>query len=421
MDRMTEALLKPAETSPAYDIDRIRADFPFLQQKIYGKPLVFLDTAASAQKPLSVIEAIGGAYTNDYANVHRGVYYLSQQSTQAFEDAREKLRAFINAREPREVIFVRGATEGINLVAQSYGRAFLKAGDEVILSAMEHHSNIVPWQMLRDQIGIVIKVAPMDERGNFLLSEYEKLLGPKTRFVAVTQVSNALGTVTPLADIIAKAHAVGARVLVDGCQAVPHAASDMQKLGADFYVFSGHKLYGPTGIGVLYGRAELLEAMPPYQGGGEMISSVTFEKTEYNVIPFKFEAGTPHIVGAIGLGFAVDYLTKVGLANIAAYETGLYTYAIGRIAEVEGLRVVGAADNRSSVISFVMDCAHPHDIGTILDREGVAIRVGHHCAQPVMDFMGVPATARASIGMYNTTQDIDALIAGLYKVRKILA
>jgi cysteine desulfurase/selenocysteine lyase len=418
---MRDVLLKPAETTPAFDVARVREDFPILSELIYGKPLTFLDTAASAQKPRQVIEAITQAYLKDYANVHRGVYYLSQRSTQAFEDAREKVKNFINAKTSREIIFTRGATEGINLVAQAYGRTFLKAGDEVIVSAMEHHSNIVPWQMLRDQIGIVLKVAPMDRKGNFLLAEYEKLLSAKTKMVAITQVSNALGTITPIEEIIVRAQGVGARVLVDGCQAVPHAPADVQKLKADFYVFSGHKLYGPTGIGVLYGRAELLEAMPPYQGGGEMISSVTFEKTEYGVIPHKFEAGTPHIVGAIGLGAAIDYVTGLGLSNIAAHEEAVYRYALDRVAGVKGLKLIGEAEKRASVISFVMDCAHPHDIGTILDREGIAVRVGHHCAQPVMDFMDVAATARASIGLYNTTDDIDALVRGLEKVRDILA
>lgn len=417
---MVEVLRKSEASVPAFDILRVRQDFPFLAQKIRGKPLTFLDTAASAQKPALVIETIRRHYELDYANVHRGVYYLSQQATQAFEDAREKVRAFLNARESREIIFVRGATEGINLVAQSYGRAFLKAGDEVIISAMEHHSNIVPWQMLRDQTGITLKIAPIDRKGNFLLKEYERLLSPRTKLVAITQVSNALGSVTPIQAIIDLAHAAGAKVLVDGCQAVPHSPTDVQKLNADFYVFSGHKLYGPTGIGVLYGRAEILETMPPYQGGGEMISSVTFEKTTYNVIPHRFEAGTPHIVGVIGLGAAIDYVNSLGLENIQAYEARVYAYALAELAGVPGLEIIGEAEHRSSAISFVMDCAHPHDIGTILDREGVAVRVGHHCAQPVMDFMDVPATARASIGLYNTTEDIDALVRGLHKTRDIL-
>lgn len=417
---MVEVLRKSEASVPALDILRVRQDFPFLAQKIRGKPLTFLDTAASAQKPALVIETIRRHYELDYANVHRGVYYLSQQATQAFEDAREKVRAFLNARESREIIFVRGATEGINLVAQSYGRAFLKAGDEIIISAMEHHSNIVPWQMLRDQIGITLKVAPIDRKGNFLLAEYEALLSPRTKLVAVTQVSNSLGSVTPIQAIIDLAHAAGAKVLVDGCQSVPHAPTDVQKLNADFYVFSGHKLYGPTGIGVLYGRAEILETMPPYQGGGEMISSVTFEKTEYNVIPHRFEAGTPHIVGVIGLGAAIDYVNSLGLENIQAHEAKVYDYALSELAKVPGLHLIGEAEHRSSAISFVMDGAHPHDIGTILDREGVAVRAGHHCAQPVMDFMDVPATARASIGVYNTTEDIDALVRGLHKTRDIL-
>ncbi len=417
---MTEAALKTPVVSSRLDIEAVRRDFPILDIQVRGKPLAFLDTAASAQKPRAVMDKMKHLMEEEYANVHRGVYYLSQQSTEAFEAAREKVRAFINAAESREVIFVRGATEGINLVAQTHGRTFLKAGDEVIISAAEHHSNIVPWQMLRDELGIVLKIAPIDRKGNFLFDEYKALLGPKTKLVSVAHVSNSLGTVLPVKDIIDTAHAAGAKVLVDGCQAIPHGHVDVQALDADFYVFSGHKLYGPTGIGVLYGKAELLEAMPPWQGGGEMISSVTFEKTEYNVIPHKFEAGTPHIIGVVGLGAAIDYVNGLGWDAITAHEADIYTYALAQMAQVEGVKVIGEAKARSCVISFVMDCAHPHDIGTILDREGVAIRAGHHCAQPVMDFMDVSATARASIGLYNNRADVDALIRGLAKVRSIL-
>ncbi len=404
-----------------YDVDRYRADFPIFNQEIYGKPLSFLDSGASSQKPQVVIDALREVYERDYANIHRGVYYLSQKTTQTFEDAREKVRALLGAALPQEIIFTRNGTEGINLVAQSYARTFLKAGDEIILSRMEHHSNIVPWQILRDQIGIVIKVAPIDRDGNFLLDEFAKLLTAKTKFVAMTQVSNSLGTITPIAEIIRLTHDAGARILVDGCQAVQHMPVDVQALDADFYVFTGHKLYGPSGIGVLYGKKELLDAMPPYQGGGDMIRSVTFEHTEWNDLPHKFEAGTPHIAGVIGLGAAIDYVNAIGLDAIAAHEHDIFRYAYDRVQDVPGLQIIGRAADHASLISFVMDCAHPHDIGTILDREGIAIRAGHHCAQPVMDFFDVPATARASFGLYTTTTEIDRLIDGLMKVRKIFA
>ncbi|MDA5192397.1 cysteine desulfurase [Govanella unica] len=411
----------PLTLRNSYDVERLRADFPVLQQQIHGKPFAFLDSAASAQKPQMVIDAEREVYERDYANIHRGVYYLSQKTTQTFEDAREKIRAFLGAAHAREIIFTRNATEGVNLVAQSYGRTFLKAGDEVVISHMEHHSNIVPWQILRDQIGIVIKVAPIDHDGNFLLEDYAKLLSDKTKFVSITQVSNSLGSITPIAEIIRLAHEVGAKVLVDGCQAVQHMPTDVQALDADFYVLTGHKLYGPTGIGVLYGKTALLDAMPPYQGGGDMIRSVTFEKTEWNDLPHKFEAGTPHITGVIGLGAAIDYVNAIGLDAIAAHEHELFTYGMERIQEIPGLSIIGKARNHASLISFVMDCAHPHDIGTILDHEGVAVRAGHHCAQPVMDFFDVPATARASFGLYSTKAEIDQMIAGLHKVRKIFA
>jgi len=412
----------PARKNPdagVFDARRAREDFPILKTAAHGKPLVFLDNAASAQKPRQVIDAVAHVYEAEYANIHRGVYELSERTTAAFEDAREKTRAFLNAREAREIVFVRGATEAINLVAQSFGRAFLKEGDEIVLSALEHHSNIVPWQILRDMTGVVLRVAPVNDAGEIELEAYEKLLNARTRLVAITHVSNAIGTVTPIREIIRLAHAKGVPVLVDGCQAVPHQKVDLQALDCDFYAFSGHKLYGPSGIGVLYGKAEHLEAMPPYQGGGDMIRSVTFEKTDFNVIPYKFEAGTPHIAGAIGLGAAIDYLEGLGLADIAAHEQALLQHATARLSQVEGLRIVGTAAEKSSILSFTLAAAHPHDIGTILDGEGIAIRTGHHCAQPLMDRFCVAATARASFGLYNTTEDADALAEGLRKVLEI--
>jgi len=415
---MTMAMT-PAADRPTIDVEKWRADFPIFRETVNGKPLTYLDSAASAQKPQLVIDRISRVYEREYANIHRGIYHLAQVATEAFEDAREKLRAFLNAASANEIVFVRNGTEAINLVAQSYGRGFLKAGDQIVLSRMEHHSNIVPWQILRDQIGIEIKVVPIDRDGNFLLDDFEKLLSSRTKLVAITHVSNALGTVTPIADIIARAHDAGAKVLVDGCQAVQHMPVDVQALDADFYVMTGHKLYGPSGIGALYAKESLLDAMPPYQGGGEMIEQVSFEKTTYNTPPHKFEAGTPNIAGAIGLGAAIDYVNGIGLDAIAAHERMVFDYAWQRLQEVPGLDIVGRATNHASLISFVMDCAHPHDIGTILDREGVAIRAGHHCAQPVMDFFDVAATARASFGLYNTREDVDALVQALLKVRDI--
>ncbi|RMF08120.1 MAG: cysteine desulfurase [Alphaproteobacteria bacterium] len=411
--------MTPAADRPTIDVEKWRADFPIFRETVNGKPLTYLDSAASAQKPQLVIDRISRVYEREYANIHRGIYHLAQVATEAFEDAREKLRAFLNAASANEIVFVRNGTEAINLVAQSYGRGFLKAGDQIVLSRMEHHSNIVPWQILRDQIGIEIKVVPIDRDGNFLLDDFEKLLSSRTKLVAITHVSNALGTVTPVADIIARAHDAGAKVLVDGCQAVQHMPVDVQALDADFYVMTGHKLYGPSGIGALYAKESLLDAMPPYQGGGEMIEQVSFEKTTYNTPPHKFEAGTPNIAGAIGLGAAIDYVNGIGLDAIAAHERMVFDYAWQRLQEVPGLDIVGRATNHASLISFVMDCAHPHDIGTILDREGVAIRAGHHCAQPVMDFFDVAATARASFGLYNTREDVDALVQALLKVRDI--
>ena len=405
--------------SAPYDVEAVRADFPILSRDIHGKPLVFLDSAASAQKPQAVIDAELNCYSAEYANIHRGVYYLSALATQNYEKAREKVARFINARSAREIVFTRGATEAINLVASSYGDRFLKAGDEVVISAIEHHSNIVPWQLLRDRRGIVLKVVPIDDSGAFRLDEYAKLLGPRTKLVAVAHISNALGTILPLPDIIRLAHDQGAQVLVDGCQAVPHARVDMQELDADFYAFSAHKLYGPSGIGALYGKAEILDSMPPYQGGGDMIRTVTFEKTEYADIPARFEAGTPNIAGAIGFGAAVDYVTALGLDRVEGHEQALLAYATDRLREVPGLTIYGTTPHKASIVSFTLDGAHPHDIGTILDEDGIAVRAGHHCAQPTMDRFGVAGTVRASFGLYNRFDEVDSLVAGLQRVREI--
>jgi cysteine desulfurase / selenocysteine lyase len=405
--------------SAPYDVERIRADFPILSRLVHGKPLVFLDTAASAQKPRPVLEAMRRCYEEEYANVHRGVYYLSERATQEFEAARSKVRAFLGAAEDREIIFTKGATDAINLVAASHGDRFLQPGDEIILSALEHHSNIVPWQLLRDRRGIVIKVVPVDDSGAFRFDAYEKLLSRRTRLVAVTHVANSIGSINPVPEIIRAAHAAGALVLIDGCQAVPHQRIDVRDLDADFYVFSGHKLYGPTGIGALYGKAALLEAMPPYQGGGDMIRSVTFEKTEYAAIPSKFEAGTPNIAGAIGLGAAVDYVEAIGIGAIERHEKALLAYGTERLGEIDGLRLIGTAPHKAGILSFTLAGAHPHDIGTILDRSGIAVRAGHHCAQPVMDRFGVAGTARASLGLYTRFDEIDALADGLAKVKEI--
>ncbi len=401
-----------------FDVARAREDFPILKREVYGKPLVFLDTAASAQKPTAVIEAVKRCYEEEYANIHRGVYYLSQLSTEAFEGARVKVQRFLGARQACEIVFVRSATEAINLVAHSYGRTFLDRGDEIVISAMEHHSDIVPWQMLRDDKGIVLRVAPIDDRGELLLEDYEKLLGPRCKLVAMVHGSNALGTITPVREIIRLAHDRGIPVLLDGCQAVPHLPVDVQELDCEFYVFSGHKLYGPSGIGVLYGTANLLEAMPPYQGGGEMITSVTFEKTEYNVIPHKFEAGTPNIAGAIGLGAAIDYLAGLGVENIGAHEQTVLARATDLLSEIDGVRLFGTAHEKASILSFNIADVHPHDVGTVLDHEGIAVRAGHHCAQPVMARFGVAATVRASFGLYNTEAEAEALAAGIRKVKE---
>jgi len=405
-------------STATYDIERIRADFPILKQKVYGKPLVYLDNGASAQKPRQVLDAMNEAYETYYSNVHRGVHWTSQTSTEAFEGNRKKVAAFLNAVSENEIIFTRGATEAINLVAASWGGANLNPGDEVILSHMEHHSNIVPWQILRQQKGIELKIVPIDDDGNFLFDEYQKMLSEKTKMVAVTHVSNALGTIVPVVDVIHLAHDKGALVLLDGCQAVPHMAVDMQALDADFYVFSGHKLYGPTAIGVLWGREDLLNAMPPYQSGGDMISSVTFEKTTFKKSPHRFEAGTPAITEAIGLGAAIDYVGAVGLGNISAYEQGVFQYASERLQAVEGLQIIGQAREKASIISFVIDGIHAHDLGTFVDRAGVAVRVGHHCAQPVMERYGIAATARASFGLYNTREEVDVLTDALNQAKE---
>ena len=402
-----------------YPIDRIRADFPILAQEVHGSPLVYLDNGASAQKPSVVIDQVTQIYETSYANVHRGVHHLSQIATDMMELSRSKVRGFLNAAEDSEIIFVRGATEGINLVAASWGPANLREGDEIILSVMEHHSNIVPWQIVAKQTGAVIRVAPIDDAGNFLLEEYEKLLSPRTKMVAVTHVANALGTIVPIAEVIERAHDIGSLVLVDGCQAAPHMPLDVQALDPDFYVFSGHKIYGPSGTGVLYGKAEHLEAMPPYQGGGEMIDRVTFEETTYAPLPFKFEAGTPDISGNIALGTAIDYVNDIGLSAISAHENDLLDYATSCLSTQNSVEIVGTADSKAAILSFNLRGVHPHDVGTILDRQGIAVRTGHHCAQPVMDRFDLAATVRASLGLYNTRQDIDALVSGLARVQEI--
>lgn len=397
----------------ALDINKIRADFPILAEKIRNKPLVYLDNAASCQKPQAVIDSIVHLYSHDYANVHRGVHTLSVRSTDKFEGARSKVKDFINAASEKEIIFVRGATEAINLVAQTYGKANIKAGDEILITAMEHHSNIVPWQLLCQQTGAILKIAPINLQGELIYNEFEKLISDKTRLVSVVHMSNALGTINPVKKMIAAAHAKGVPVLLDGAQAIPHMAVNVQDLDCDFYVFSGHKLYAPSGIGALYGKQALLEAMPPYQGGGDMIRKVTFEETEYNVLPYKFEAGTPNIADVVGLGAAIDYLNAIGMDKIAAYEAELLDYATEKARQIKGLRIIGEAEHKGGILSFVLDKIHPHDIGTMLDSLGIAIRAGHHCAMPVMDFYKVPATARASFAMYNTKEEIDVLMKGI--------
>jgi len=403
----------------AYDVNAVRADFPILSRTVYGKPLVYFDNAASAQKPRSVIDAESRVYEEEYANVHRGLHYLSGAATDAFEATRETVKRFINAASIKEIVYTRGTTEAINLVAQSYGRVFLKEGDEIIVSVLEHHSNIVPWQLLAQEKGLVLKVVPIDDDGNFLLDEFERLLSPRTKLVSVTYMSNALGTIVPVKAVIERAHAIGAKVLLDAAQAITHMPVDVQDLGCDFLAFSGHKLYGPTGIGILYGREALLEAMPPWQGGGEMIRTVSFSGTTFAELPAKFEAGTPAIAQAIALKAAIDYVTALGIDTIAAHERELMAYGVERLSHVPGLTIVGRARERASIISFAMDCAHPHDIGTVIDQAGVAIRAGHHCAQPLMERLQLPATARASFALYNTKAEIDVMAEALGKVVKL--
>ena len=410
-----------AVPAPAFDAERVRRDFPILQRTINGRPLVYLDSGASAQRPLPVLRAVEDYETHCHANVHRGVYALSQAATEAYEGSRERVRRFINARSTREIIFVRGTTEGINLVAQAYARPRFGPGDEILITALEHHANIVPWQMVCEQTGCTLKVAPINRRGELLFDEFLKLLNSRTRLVAVAHVSNVLGTVLPVKRIVDAAHKHGAIVLVDGAQAVPHSNVDVRALGCDFYTFSSHKLYGPTGLGVLYGREELLAAMPPWQGGGDMILTVSFEKTTYNELPWKFEAGTPHISGAIGLAAAMDYVETLGVDAIAAHEQRLLALATEQLGRMPGIEIIGTAPHKAAVLSFTMAGVHPHDIGTILDAEGVAVRTGHHCAMPVMTFFGIPATARASFGCYNTESDVASLVAALEKVREVFA
>ncbi|AEI62490.1 cysteine desulfurase [Corallococcus macrosporus] len=402
-----------------FDVKQVREDFPILHQEVRGRPLVYLDSAATAQKPRAVIDALVRFYQHDNANVHRGVHVLSERATEAYEGARETVRRFINARDVKEIVFVRGTTEAINLVAQTYGRKNIGAGDEVLITQMEHHANIVPWRMLCEQTGAVLKVIPVDDRGELVLDAVDALLTERTRILAVTHVSNALGTVTPVKELIRRAKAKGIPVLVDGAQAVTHFPVDVQDLGCDFYAFSGHKMFGPTGIGVLYGRKELLEAMPPYQGGGDMILSVTMEKVTYNRVPYRFEAGTPNLEGAVGLAAAIRYLEALGMANVAAHDRELLAYATQALESVPGLRLVGTAREKTGVLSFMLADVHPHDVGTILDREGICIRTGHHCAQPVMQHFKVPATSRASLALYNTREDVDALVRGLHKVLEV--
>ncbi|MEX2516894.1 MAG: cysteine desulfurase [Gammaproteobacteria bacterium] len=408
-------------SAKALNVDRLRGDFPILQQQVRGKPLVYLDNAATTQKPAAVIEALDDYYRTTNANIHRGVHYLSEKATDAYEGARDKIRGFINAGSVQEIIFVRGATEAINLVAQSYGRSQLQAGDEIIITELEHHANIVPWQLLCEQIGTVLKYVPINERGELQQDVYEQLLNKRTRIVALGQISNALGTINPVKKMIEQAHAVGAVTLIDGAQAVQHTAVDVQALNCDFYAFSGHKLFGPTGIGVLYGKQALLDKMPPYQGGGDMIRTVSMAKSTFNELPYKFEAGTPHIAGGIGLGVAVDYISNIGLDALDGYESDLLAYATEAVSTVKGLRLIGTAAHKTSILSFVIDGIHPHDLGTIVDQAGVAIRTGHHCAMPVMEHFKLPATARASFAFYNTPAEVDALVAALQHAHEVFA
>ena len=414
-----QRLDRPAAVAAPFDADSVRADFPILSRTVHGKPLVFLDSGASAQKPRAVIDAISQCYEAEYANIHRGVYELSAKATQAYEGARARVQRFVNARSASEIVFTKGATEAINLVATSWGGAFLGAGDEVVLSVLEHHANIVPWQLLRERTGIVLKVVPTDERGDFPLDAYEALVGPRTKLVALTHVSNALGTVTPADEIVRIAHDRGALVLLDGAQGIVHCPVDVQAMDVDFYCFSGHKLYGPSGIGVLYGKESLLAAMPPYQGGGDMIERVTFERTTFAPPPARFEAGTPPIAGTVGLHAAIDYVASFDPSAVAAHEHDLLTYATERLGALNNIRLYGTAPGKAAIISFTMDDVHAHDVGTILDRAGVAVRVGHHCAQPLMDHFGIAGTVRASFGLYNSRADVDRMIDGLGEVREI--
>ena len=407
------------ETRVQYDVAKVRNDFPILAREVRGKRLVYLDNAATTQKPRQVIDRLVRYYTEENSNVHRGVHYLSELATLEYENARGVVQRFINARSEKEIVFTRGTTEAINLVMQTWGRVNVGAGDEVLISAIEHHSNIVPWQMLAQEKGASVRIIPVNDAGELLLDEYERMLNPRVKLVAVGHASNALGTINPLRRIIDAAHANGSLVLVDGAQGAPHIAIDVQKLDCDFYAFSGHKVYGPTGIGVLWGRESLLDAMPPWQGGGDMILSVSYEKTTYNALPYKFEAGTPNIEGVVGLAAALNYVSAIGLDAIAAYEHDLERYATQKLREIEGLRLIGTAREKAAVISFVLEGVHPHDIGTILDQEGIAIRTGHHCAQPLMMRFNVPATGRASFGLYNTREEADALVAGLHKVIEV--
>ena len=402
-----------------YDVWKVRQDFPILSREIRGKPLVYLDNAATTQKPTLVLDAMADYYANENANIHRSSHLLSELATRGYEGARVKIKAFLNARESHEIVYVRNATEGVNLVAQTWGRQNIKEGDEIIVSEMEHHCNIIPWQMLCAEKGAVLRVIPINDDGELLMGEYAKLLNERTKFVSIVHMSNALGTINPVKDVIALAHAQGVPVLVDAAQSAYHVPIDVQELDCDFLVFSGHKLYGPTGIGVLYGKRSFLEAMPPWQGGGDMILTVSFTKTTYNEIPYKFEAGTPHIAGAIGLGAAIDYLNALGMDNLAAYEHTLTLYGEEALAQVPGLRMIGTARDKASVFSFILGDIHPHDIGTILDGEGIAVRTGQHCAHPVMQRFGVPATTRASLALYNTRDEVDALVRGLHTVIEV--
>jgi len=421
---MTIMTVPPTSTAEqtdteTFDVERVRGEFPILRQKVNGHPLVYLDNAATTQKPRRVIDAICRYYTESNANIHRGVHHLSVKATDQYEAARRKVQRFINAEKPQEVVFVRSTTEAVNLVAQTFGRTRIGRGDEIVITGMEHHSNIVPWQMLCEQTGAVLRVAPINNDGELIFEQYEELLGPRTKMVAAVHVSNALGTINPVRDIVKAAHRHGAAVLIDGAQAAPHQTIDVRDLGCDFYAFSGHKMFGPTGIGVLYGKAEILEALPPYQGGGEMIKTVAFEKTIYNDLPFKFEAGTPNIAGTVGLGAAVDYLNEVGLERIAAHEEDLLEYATEALSALPQVRLIGTARHKTSVLSFTVGDVHAHDVGTVLDQMGVAVRTGHHCAQPVMERFGVAATTRASLALYNTRSDIDALVAGVREVIEV--